>query len=409
MVVDRMGIAVNAALPGAHVMGDRGRRGDLDLDDLIVNRDTGDAFVFGDHLAGQLFLESVIVFFLQIQEALDARQRRDGELRIAFRRTARVGQVQADARQILERAGRLPFGTEVCRFHRIRLEDVVIFDPDLFGRSFEDHHDRAGRHGQAHAVDELHGAFRHFRLRFDHLRIDAVRIGAADDVVTVDHVAALRPHAGHLVILHEDLLDFLAEFDLGAVLLGFLLQLHAHFMREAAAYVGAAAEIVGHQEGVNGEREVVDRFAHIDPVRTEDIHDVLREAPGIDDFLGGIAGGLHEIRMLQQHLDLAHRMRGQEVHRIVHRVAQEHEFVDLVSPAGILCADLVRHRAEAGVQRDVDVLFRFHEAVGFRHAQPVDVHAHFVKEGADFQTVFLRADRHHFMERRLDLEAVAHI
>lgn len=76
----------------------------------------------------------------------------------------------------------------------------------------------------------------HFAQWLDHLRVDAVRVRAADDIVAGDLVSALRAHAADLAVFDEDLFDFLPQLELRAVFLDLLLHAHAHLVRAVARH-----------------------------------------------------------------------------------------------------------------------------------------------------------------------------
>ena len=182
-------------------------------------------------------------------------------------------------------------------------------------------------------------------------------------------------------------------------------------MAEAAADVGAG-EVVGHQEGVNREGQVVHAVADVDPVGRQHLDRLLRQVEGVDDLGRGVADGLDEVGVLEQHLHLAHRRDREDVHAVVHAAAEQHQLVHLVVGAG---ADLVDLLGDGGiavvvvvVQDLVDAGVRQGDAVALVDGQPVDIDAHVVKELADLEALAGLADGHHLMERGLDLEAVAH-
>ena len=76
------------------------------------------------------------------------------------------------------------------------------------------------------------------------------------------------------------------------------------------------------------------------------------------------------------------------------------DLVDLLGDGGVAVVIVrVQHLVDAGVGQG--------HAVALGHGQPVDIHAHVVKELADLQALAGLADGHHLMEGGLDLKAVA--
>ena len=201
--------------------------------------------------------------------------------------------------------------------------------------------------------------------------------------------------------------DLLPELDLRAVFLHLLLQAHAHLVR-AMARDEAAAEIVRHAVGIDREGQIVHRRADIDPVGHEHVDRLLRQIEGLDDLARAVARDLDEIGVILEHLDLAHGRDGDDVHAARDAVAEHDEVIDLLVRAGADGVHIARHALEAVVQDRVDALLRQEHAVALRHGQPVDIDAHLIEPRADDHAVVLRADGHHFVQRRLDLEAVAH-
>ena len=208
--------------------------------------------------------------------------------------------------------------------------------------------------------------------------------------------------------MDKDLFDFLAEFNLRPVLLGLLLEFHAHLVGKAVRDI-ASAEVVRHQECIDRKGKGIHRIPDIDPVGCENLLDFVREFKGRHDLFRGVPDRFHEIRVLQEHLRLAHRRHGEDVHGVVDPSHEQHKFVYFVSPARELRVDLIRHPAVARVQGDVDAVRRLQETVGLRYGQPVNVDTHIVEERADLQAVLLRSDTHHLMQRSLDLDPVPDI
>ena len=182
-------------------------------------------------------------------------------------------------------------------------------------------------------------------------------------------------------------------------------------MAEAAADVGAG-EVVGHQEGVDRKGQVVHAVADVDPVGRQHLHGLLGQLEGVDDLGRGITDGLDEVGVLEEHLNLRHRGDGEDVHAVVDAAAEEHQLVHLVVGAGADLVDLPGDGRIAvvivGVQHLVDAGVGQGHTITFGHGQPVDVDAHIVEEPADLEALAGLADGHHLMQRRLDLEAVAH-
>ena len=410
VVLHGVEIAVDVALPGADVVRNRHRRGDFKLSDARAEVDLGDADALFDHLVCEAALQVEVILLLDVLKGFGRDQRCDAELRVALGQ-GRVCVVEADGGDVVVRLGdvRVVF-PDLVGVHRGAGEGGIVRDAVLFGGALNEHDDRHGDDRELAVVDHADGAFGNLAERLDHLGVDAVGVRAGDDVVAVNLVAARGAHAVDLAVLHQDLRDFLVELVLRAVLFAFGLQLHAHLMAEAAADI-AAGEVVGHQEGVDGEGQVVHAVADVDPVRGQHLDGLLRQIEGVDDFGGGVADGLYKVRMLHQHLHLAHRRDGEDVHAVVHAAAQQHQLVHLVVGARADLVDLFRDGGVAvvivRVQHLVDAGVGQRDAVAFGHGQPVDVHAHVVKELADLQALAGLADGHHLVQGGLNFKAVA--
>ena len=67
-------------------------------------------------------------------------------------------------------------------------------------------------------------------------------------------------------------------------------------------------KIVRHQECIDGKGQIVHPVADINPVRRQHLHHFLREVIRRHHFRRTVADGFNKIRMLQQHLHLAHRV-----------------------------------------------------------------------------------------------------
>ena len=68
-------------------------------------------------------------------------------------------------------------------------------------------------------------------------------------------------------------------------------------MAEAAADVGAG-EVVGHQEGVDGEGQIVHAVADIDPVRGKHLDSLPGKVEGIDNLCCRITDSFDEVGVL---------------------------------------------------------------------------------------------------------------
>ena len=391
-------------------MRDRHRRSDLELGDARTEVDLRDLDALLNHLVGEAALEIVILFFLDALKGLGGDEGRDGQLCVTLGQRG-IGVVEADGGDIVIGLGDVGIVfPDLVRVHGGAGEGGVVGDAVLLGRALDEHDDRHGDDGELAVVDHADRALGHLAQRLDHLGVDLVGIGAGDDVVAVDLVAAASAHAVNLPVLDKDLLHFLIELVLRAVLLALGLQLHAHLVAEAAADIGAG-EVVRHQEGVDGEGQIVHAVADIDPVGRQHLDGLLGQVEGVDDLGGRVADGLDKVGMLEEHLHLAHGRNGEDVHAVVYAAAEEHQLVNLVIGAR---ADLVDLTGDSGVAVVIVRVQHFVDAgVGQRHAvalgngQPIDIHAHVVKELADLQALPGLADGHHLMERSFDLKAVA--
>ena len=407
VVIHGMGITVDAALPGAHIVGHRDGRLDFEFDDAVPEVHFRDFETFLDHLVRKAALQVEVLVFRDGLEGVDQLQRRDGQLSVPFRDAVRVRVVETDGRDVVVRLGQvetvLP---DDVRVEGVAREGRIVRDAVLFRGPFDDHDDGDRADREPAGVDHLDGLRRDFGRGFDHLGVDLVRVCGGHDVIRVDHIATGRADTGDLAVLDEDLFDFLAELELGAVLLDLLLHLHGHLMGIAPADVGAG-QVVRHEEGVNGEGQVVEGVADVDPVRRHQLFETTVDAAGRHDLRGAVAQRPDEVGVFHQHLDLAHLVGGQVVHAVIdpaHHLDEVEHFVITAGNGGI---EVAGRSLVTVMDRHVDVLTGHDDAVAFRHFQPVDVDAHLIEERADFQPVFVISDGHHLMQGGFDFETVS--
>ena len=405
-----VGIAVNLAFPCAEIVGNGNRRRDFYLFNIPSEIDMADLADIGfHHLVGKAALQIIIVLFLHLKPWFYRDKRRDGKLCIALRRTGRIGIIQADRGDVVIRLGKVGvICPDFVGVHRFAGEGGIILHSVLFRRTLENHHHGNRRHGKPAAVHHFDGSGRDLAERLDHLGIDLVRIRAGYHIVTGNLITAPGAHTRHLAVFDKDLFHFLIELILRTVLFAFGLQLHAHFVRKASADI-RAGEIVRHQESIDGKGQIVHPVADVDPVRRQHLNNLLRELVGGHHFRCAVADGFDKIRMLQQHLHLAHRIDGEVVHTVINPAAELHEVQHFFIHTGYLGINFPGHGLISVMQGDVDTGIRQNGPVAFRHREPVNIHAHIIKELADFQPCSRFADRHHFMERRFDFKPVPHI
>ena len=178
-------------------------------------------------------------------------------------------------------------------------------------------------------------------------------------------------------------------------------------MRVPAADIGAG-QVVRHEERVDGERQVVERVADVDPVRRHQLFEAAVDAAGLHDLGGAVAQRPDEVGVVHQHLDFAHLVGGQVVHAVVDPAHHLDEVEHFVVAAGDRRVEVAGSLFITVMDRHVDAFAGHDDTVAFRHFQPVDLHAHLIEERADFQLVVFIADGHHLMQCGFDLESIAH-
>ena len=254
--------------------------------------------------------------------AVHPRQGGDGEGAGPLRRGLRIAVVVTDAGEVAigPEPGQIP--VQLVGVHGVAPEDAVILDAQRLGGLVQDHDDAEGRQTQAASVHHLEGLFRHFGQGLDHGGVDLVGVGGGDDVIRVYLVAPGGADPVDLPVLHQDLFHVLPILDLHAHFLRPFRHLEAHLVGELPGDIGAVADVVRHEDGEDGEGQVGKAAAHVDPVGGQQVPCLLGQIEGVHDLRRGVACGLHEGLVLQEHHGLAHGVDGQLVHAVENGVTQ---------------------------------------------------------------------------------------